>query len=1034
MPSEFDSTSTDGEASLPSTEKFIGYLLSNLSSSNGHHTFEEIAVRIARRRISLNILLANGPVSAGGDQQRDAESYFTRVPEELPASTVANLSLSPIVVACTTQSSGLKAKISADIEGICAAGAEPVERIAIFSVVQIPAAAVHEIQRASRDRFGVGVDVFSGSQIATMLAEPDLFWIASHYLDIPNSMAPAPREEGSPEWYVALLDRLRGAGGPEAMTLGILGEIVSGVRQATWDSESNGDLPEWLGYVRPFLAEMNEDGTETEISFDACYEASVATLRGLGTLSGAEDLLRRAVHQGLRSEDVSEIADASTLLGYWGGAWSSGVANADAHEVSDAVTRMREHAEQVLDATDSTTYPLRAASLLETLARLHFVPDWGAMQDAHGAPGPSATDGRAGTYFDSADVDTSGLTDVDEFDFEGAMRYLRRLVLAIPSARAFPVDSISRLFQMFAPALAKLDGYVEVRDALDQAMASLMGDNSRAERLRDRAMMFMRAGRPLEALDDLHEAKLAWFHGETLKGAVLVMRFLGKVYSDLGLMYAAKLYAAAALSTAIAKGQEDLKSLVPEALLDLMRYSQKSGAWLDSAAFGHTALVARHALAANPFDYDNDEQFLNAEMNAFAALAYLRRYWPELATPYLDLFATTGWADRISDGADALVDAVTWSEEEFVQLANDQYANPLLHDVGPERTIEFAALGVRWSLTCSNRRRDVLATEGLCAALQITLADIERENPDLLQSKIELSVEVASSSGREANVLEFNTSGSNVTGRIVISEGGDDYLQRAVELIGLVVSIIDAAYARDSAQLMAMLERSMKRGLSNRVGFAHPYEKLTELLPEDHYTKLGVLVRPAVIGEFGPPTREDLAASSAAGESYDSSESLQLIESRYAAAWTKFRGTLEAMAADARWHAHIATLRADGWLDWQILLATMNHVTNWRLADSGVDPRSATRDELTSIVEASEADGAPVPPLDILFREGAQLFLEMQVLSVAQTWGLRPPEAGDPVGPLRELLERRYRYADDDFPHPDILDLLAGDGHLRPLH
>jgi hypothetical protein len=60
--------------------------LNELASRNEHHRFEEIATRVARKRISSNILIATGPVSSGGDQQRDAETYTTRIPDELPHS------------------------------------------------------------------------------------------------------------------------------------------------------------------------------------------------------------------------------------------------------------------------------------------------------------------------------------------------------------------------------------------------------------------------------------------------------------------------------------------------------------------------------------------------------------------------------------------------------------------------------------------------------------------------------------------------------------------------------------------------------------------------------------------------------------------------------------------------------------------------------------------------------------------------------------------------------------------------------------
>ena len=85
----------------PELETFIDYRLKQLSERNEHHKFEDIATRIARKRISANILIANGPVSAGGDQQRDSESYTTRIPDELPHSAgfSASASTSPVVIA-----------------------------------------------------------------------------------------------------------------------------------------------------------------------------------------------------------------------------------------------------------------------------------------------------------------------------------------------------------------------------------------------------------------------------------------------------------------------------------------------------------------------------------------------------------------------------------------------------------------------------------------------------------------------------------------------------------------------------------------------------------------------------------------------------------------------------------------------------------------------------------------------------------------------------------------------------------------------
>jgi hypothetical protein len=57
----------------------IRFHLGELSTRNGHHEFENLCRHLARARIYRNILPATGPVSAGGDQGRDFETYSAGV-------------------------------------------------------------------------------------------------------------------------------------------------------------------------------------------------------------------------------------------------------------------------------------------------------------------------------------------------------------------------------------------------------------------------------------------------------------------------------------------------------------------------------------------------------------------------------------------------------------------------------------------------------------------------------------------------------------------------------------------------------------------------------------------------------------------------------------------------------------------------------------------------------------------------------------------------------------------------------------------
>jgi hypothetical protein len=61
---------------------------------------------------------------------------------------------------------------------------------------------------------------------------------------------------------------------------------------------------------------------------------------------------------------------------------------------------------------------------------------------------------------------------------------------------------------MFAPVAAAHPSYVKVRDGLDEATSAALGEATTAERCRDRGMAFVRAGKPLHTLGELHNAKV----------------------------------------------------------------------------------------------------------------------------------------------------------------------------------------------------------------------------------------------------------------------------------------------------------------------------------------------------------------------------------------------------------------------------------------------------------------------------------------------------------------------------------------------
>jgi hypothetical protein len=167
------------------TERLISFTLDQMASRNEHHIFEEICFRIAAQRLSSNLLRATGPVSAGGDQGRDAETYYTRLPEEVPGEQgfSGNATKEPLVVAASVQRNGLENKILKDLESICERG-QAVTQVAYFSSQNIAVATRHRLQDKAAEHFQVRLEIFDRDNISCMLCADDLIWIAKTYLHI----------------------------------------------------------------------------------------------------------------------------------------------------------------------------------------------------------------------------------------------------------------------------------------------------------------------------------------------------------------------------------------------------------------------------------------------------------------------------------------------------------------------------------------------------------------------------------------------------------------------------------------------------------------------------------------------------------------------------------------------------------------------------------------------------------------------------------------------------------------------------------
>ena len=155
--------------------KYIRFRLSELRVENKHHEFEHLSRHFARLRICQNILPATGPVSAGGDQGRDFETYRHYL-DSTPIATstfLGSVGDKRIIFACSLQQAIIP-KIRADVATVCS-GPRAVDAIYYFCEADLSVARRHQLQQWCQGTFQVDLEVFDGQALSEQLTDDDVF-------------------------------------------------------------------------------------------------------------------------------------------------------------------------------------------------------------------------------------------------------------------------------------------------------------------------------------------------------------------------------------------------------------------------------------------------------------------------------------------------------------------------------------------------------------------------------------------------------------------------------------------------------------------------------------------------------------------------------------------------------------------------------------------------------------------------------------------------------------------------------------------
>ncbi|WP_432563056.1 hypothetical protein [Kineococcus sp. SYSU DK003] len=1013
-------------ASPEERQRFLKFALSEMGTQNAHHEFEHLCRHLATRRVASNILPATGPVSSGGDQARDFETFRTYLAEGVDGTSgfLALATSEVVAFACTLHKDHLSTKIRSDVRGICTQGTA-VDVVCYFTSGSVPVAARHRLQEQAKADHRVRLEIFDAEAITTWLADPELYWIANAYLHLPMEMAPAPQPEevALPRWYQTARIHWRTESSAD-LTSADFFEIRRAARHAASEEAARPDLPQWLRLLHALALEASR----TRDRQNARYELALATYRGTGDLTRADDAVRDFMADVMQEESAGLLMDAAVLLAYCLGARlrdRSGIPGTQIHAWG------RDLLQHLRDLLELAPPRNQRAALLEVFARLALTPVPSDPEDLIEQDLPSLAEVTSmvrQAQENGTPIPVTVVGDVVMLDADGGLEALSELTALLPLASTFPVEGLCNWFDFISQNIIDDPRYRGIRDALDAATGRVAGNDAVATRCMTRARALVEAGRLLPALNEFHEAKVTWWSGDTLRSSLLAMLSISDIYTELRLPMAAKQYAMAVAFAGHATQNEDVQDLIPVGLFGAANCDHAAGAWIGATELTRVAMLAQHHFMLDPW---NNEKYLyldGAWDNQAIRLHTAQAIRPAVLEQLRGIVVDTPVIDSMPPQS---TDPDHPSEDEWAELADQQLSGRPFDDAGPQRVIHWAGLGTRWYVRCPNDRATVLAAERFSAAAQILLADLSAHDPLLLPSDINISLTVRSTEdvppprpGQDACVEEPDNAVSRWTVSLTPYTGGvaDGALEQ--ETLAVLAQILVTITLLPGEAFMTLVERSFERGLLHKLGAGRPYDEVADTRPATSYTTSATLPVTSVAADRprNLMAADELPSPSGPGPGYTEQESLAACAGRYENLPPIIRFTLARMLGNEHARQVLAERRRAGWLDWHLLTAIANVVGNQRLHAAGLDRFSQDetwRRRAGQLMRRAEEPN-DVVSLEVFTSENLSTALNMSALHTLTNWGLQTHQRTPDFAAILTLLGDRYGYWTDDVPHDDL--------------
>lgn len=949
----------------------IRFSLDNLGAQNRHHDFESICRHFSRQRLGLNILPATGPVSSGGDQGRDFETYY--ISPAVLSKIDVKIIRENAAFACTTQKNKLCQKIEDDIKKIIKSG-NNVDIIYIYSLQNVAVSHRHKIQDWAKDTYSIKVEIFDGEYLAEALSEKDLFWIAIEYLQIPSNLYPVSEDidykETKKRWENASID---------APNYAVFDELRNLGRRCLFDKETQRDLLFWLSKLDQLLIFDSSQVFKRKV----LYEIIALRIRGTGNLLGWEKYARQYFNLSISFNNQVEAQEACVITNYAYGSMIRKVSEFTNEEIIE----WRKLIEKYADNELKKEYPKTIRAVIYEL-KGYLV-----------------------------------LSNPYNRNIDEGLNWWLKLATLIKDTPLFPLERFSDVLVAMIEYIGNNPKYEQLSQKIDVLLGKRVGGFAVAEKCRDRSMAYREKGELIKSLKELYKAMVGWYAHETLYGSLLSMLLIAETYKELGLIYAAKQYALAVIYVSHRAREDKEKIFIMRGLASLAEYEYADGEW---AHFLEHADLSLRALSLYTKGLaDSNSEKIYEKMSFYTSLV-------SAFTSILDKKAVYQYVEnRISKFKSEIIEELipaakeSWSKkktEDVLNTIQSGFKNYPFNDVGQERTAKFSAFGVTWRFYWKNGLIETAKAEQLISLIQILLAESIEEELYLLKcsAKIEIKFGEAfkNSKNHEKDIFSWIVT---FPLRAPADKSEIELFNR--ETLGIAIQILSELSLLPIERLRVLLETLFKEGLASKTFAANSYEMLfMDNVPRELYDyiigleKIGYLENLEYIGDTHPLLKWKDSIISEATEK----QSEELIKNRYEKARLPIYMTVQRLREYPIFREITKKLKMEGWKDWHILMALALIATNYRTKKNGFQNADEMKDNFMKYMSSKETSQSIPIPLDEFSEIKIREHLFMSMPSTLKLLGLEYRSTTYAPSAIKEFLEKRCRYFADDVPHEEI--------------